>query len=271
VRPFFFGSSKQPLFGIYHPPAMKPARRTAVLLCNPFGQEAIRAHRIYRVMADRLSRSGFHVLRFDYYGTGDSSGECREVSLERWIDDVFTATEELSDTAGVQRVAWVGLRLGATTIALASARRPAMLSDLVLWDPVVDGRAYLEELRRAHLTLLAEDLEFPPVHPFAAGTAESIEIDRALGFEIPPTLREEIRGLEPGKLADLRAPRVFMIASLKTEALSALQAALMSRDGQISWETLGPSEAWNSEQAMNSLVIPVDAMNAIVGCLGETP
>jgi hypothetical protein len=45
----------------------------------------------------------------------------------------------------------------------------------------------------------------------------------------------------------------------------------MSRDGQISWETLGPSEAWSSEQAMNSLVIPVDAMNAIVGCLGETP
>jgi uncharacterized protein len=270
MRPFFFGDSKQPLFGIYHAPTAKSARRTAVLLCNPFGQEAIRAHRIYRVMADRLSRSGFHVLRFDYHATGDSSGDCSEASLGRWVDDVLTATEELSDTAGVSRVAWVGLRLGATTVALASGRRPAALSDLVLWDPVVDGVAYLEELRRAHVAFLAEDLEFPPVHPFAAGTAQTLEIDRALGFAIPPTLRQEIRALDLGTLTGLRAPRVCMIASVMTEEMGRLQTALASREGQVSWKTLGASEAWNSEQAMNSLIIPVDAMNAIIEWLEET-
>lgn len=271
MRPFFFGDSKQPLFGIYHSPSAKPVRRTAVLLCNPFGQEAIRAHRIYRVMADRLARSGFHVLRFDYYASGDSSGDCGEASLGRWVDDVLTASEELSDTAGVRRVAWVGLRLGATTVALASARRPALVSDLVLWDPVVDGLTYLEELRRAHVTFLAEDLEFPPAHPFAAGTAETIEIDRALGFAIPPALRQEIRALEAVALAGMQAPRVFMVASLMTEELVRLKAALSSRDGRVSWTTLGSSEAWNSEEAMNSLVIPVDAMNAITGWLERVP
>jgi len=269
MRPFFFGDSKQPLFGIYHPPTAKPTRRTAVLLCNPFGQEAIRAHRIYRVMADRLSRSGFHVLRFDYHATGDSSGDCSEASLGRWVDDVLTASEELADTAGVERVAWIGLRLGATAIALASARRPAMLSDLVLWDPVVDGLAYLEELRRTHLTFLADDLEFLPAHPFAAGTAQSLEIDGALGFAIPPTLRQDIRGLDGGALTGMRAPRVFMVVSLMTDEMVGLQAALASREGELAWTTLGPSEGWNSEQAMNSLVIPVEAMNAIVGWLEE--
>jgi pimeloyl-ACP methyl ester carboxylesterase len=266
VRPFFFGTSKQPLFGIYHPPAAKPARRTAVLLCNPLGQEAIRAHRIYRVMADRLSRSGFPVLRFDYFATGDSSGDCGEASLDRWVDDVLAAGEELADTAGVQRVAGIGLRLGANAVALASIRRPTALTDLVLWEPVVDGLAYLEELRQAHLAFLAEDLEFPPPHPFAAGTAQTIEVDGALGFAIPPALRQEIRALDVGKLAGMQAQRIGVVTSAMTEELGRLQRAL---GPAVSWKTVGPSEAWNSDQAMNSLVIPVDAMNVIIGCLEE--
>lgn len=270
MRPFFFGTSKQPLFGIYHPAAAKPARQTAVLLCNPLGQEAIRAHRIYRVMADRLSRSGFHVLRFDYYATGDSGGDCSEASMERWIDDVMAASEELADTAGVTRVAWVGLRLGATIVALASARRPPMLSNLVLWDPVVDGLAYLEELRHAHLTLLEDDLEFPPAPASTPGAAHSVEVDGLLGFALPPTLRQEIRGLDLGKLAGLQARRVSAIASRMTDELDGLQRLLGSREGQVSWKTLGSSDSWNSEQAMNSLVIPVEAMNAVIESLEET-
>lgn len=269
MRPFFFGTSKQPLFGIYHPAARRPARRTAVLLCNPFGQEAIFAHRIFRVMADRLSREGFHVLRFDYYATGDSSGECEEATLARWVDDVITASDELVDTAGVQSVAWIGLRLGATIAALASARQRALLSGLMLWEPVVHGLAYLEELRQAHLKLLAEDLDFPPSHPFAVGTASSIEIDQALGFAVPPALRQEIRALDAGKLAAVRARRVFVVASLKTEDLEALQTSLGPLGEQCSWNMLGQTEAWNSEQALNSSVIPVVAMNAVIECLEE--
>jgi pimeloyl-ACP methyl ester carboxylesterase len=218
-------------------------------------------------MADRLSRSGFHVLRFDYYATGDSSGDCSEASLARWVDDVLTASEELADTAGVQRVAWVGLRLGGTTTALAAARRPAILSDLVLWDPVVDGLAYLEELRRAHLKLFAEDLEIPQPHRFAAGTGQSIEIDQALGFVLPPGLRQEIRALDVGKLAGAQARRIFIIASVMTDELARLQASLGPRDGHISWSTLGLPEAWNSEHAIDSSVIPVEAMNAVIGCV----
>lgn len=269
MRHLFFGTSQQPLFGIYHPAASRPARRTAVLLCNPFGQEAIFAHRILRVMADRLSRSGFHVMRFDYFATGDSSGDCEEGTLARWVDDVRTASDELVDTAGVQSVAWVGLRLGATVAALASAQQPSPLSGLVLWEPVVRGLPYLEELRRAHLKLIAEDLVFPPPHPFSAGTAASIEIDQASGFAVPDALRQEIRALDVDRLAAVRARRVFVVASLKTEDLEALQTSLGSLGEQCSWKLLGQSEAWNSEQALNSSIIPAGALNAVIDCLEE--
>jgi len=66
MTPFHFGDSSRKLFGVYHRAGTASAQAPAVLLCNPFGEEAIRAHRIYRILAERLARHGAHVLRFDW-------------------------------------------------------------------------------------------------------------------------------------------------------------------------------------------------------------
>ena len=46
-------------------------RATGVLLCNPLGDDLIRAHRPFRHLAEDLSAAGFPVLRFDFDGTGE--------------------------------------------------------------------------------------------------------------------------------------------------------------------------------------------------------
>jgi hypothetical protein len=63
--------------------AADPAARAgcAVLLCNPFGQEALRSQRGFRVLADRFARTGCATLGFDYFGTGDSDGDDDDASL----------------------------------------------------------------------------------------------------------------------------------------------------------------------------------------------
>ena len=73
VRIEYFGASQQ-LLGAFHVAQRLQPRSTAVLLCNPFGEEASRSHRTFRVLATQLERTGFSVLRFDYSGTGDSLG-----------------------------------------------------------------------------------------------------------------------------------------------------------------------------------------------------
>jgi alpha-beta hydrolase superfamily lysophospholipase len=78
--PFYFSASARStgrtLFGWYDAPTRGSARG-GILLCNPVGDDSVRAHRPLRHLAQRLANEGFAVLRFDYDGTGDSTGDER--------------------------------------------------------------------------------------------------------------------------------------------------------------------------------------------------
>jgi hypothetical protein len=125
----------------------------AVLLCNPTYAESISAHWAYRRLAIQLSKSGFYVLRFDYFGTNNSLGEDHEGGIERWIQDIHVAAKELRQRSGFKSVSLAGLRFGATLAALAELDN---IDNLVLWEPVIDGASHLSELEVKHRALLAE-------------------------------------------------------------------------------------------------------------------
>lgn len=142
MNPFYFGPSDRPLFGLYTR-SRGVDDAPAVLLCYPVGSEYMRAHRAFRQLNMLLNRAGFHVLRFDYSCTGDSAGEGLDASTATWLDDIDWAIDELQDTAAVERISVVGLRWGATLAAEACRDRDD-IDQLILWDPVISGRAYLD-------------------------------------------------------------------------------------------------------------------------------
>ena len=57
--PLYFGAPERPLFGFYHPPTGSRVRAAGVLLCNPLGDDLIRAHRPFRHLAEDLAAAGF--------------------------------------------------------------------------------------------------------------------------------------------------------------------------------------------------------------------
>lgn len=158
MKPLFFGEAERRLYGVYHPPAK--GGRHAVLLCYPGMQEYNAAHWMFRRLATTLAREGHHVLRFDYFGTGDSDGESDVATPESAVADVHAAARELRDLSRAGEVSLVGLRLGAACAALASASGVATRR-LLLWEPVIDGAAYVRELEmldeRRNLVLLHAD------------------------------------------------------------------------------------------------------------------
>ena len=187
MLPVYFESSGARLFGIYHAAGRAPSRRVAVLICPPFGHEYIRAHRSLRQLANGLSERGHHVLRFDYYGCGDSAGDAADTDVHQWLADITAAIDELKEIARVTRVCLVGLRLGATMAAVVAAARDDVEA-VFLWDPVENGGNFLAEL---------EDLQRrwlhgrPGSHHFARGSS----VAELIGFAVPSRMRQSIAAL----------------------------------------------------------------------------
>ncbi|TBR36143.1 MULTISPECIES: alpha/beta fold hydrolase [Dyella] len=182
--PFFFGRNGE-LFGFYHP--SDDRARRAALLCPPLGQDYIRCHRLYRQLAHALAEEGFAVLRFDYFGTGDSAGSSDEVDWERCIDDTITAAAELRMRSGVKSVVAFGARLGGS-LALAAAP-DAGFADVVAWDPVIDGPAYVEELDELQAALRQDATRF------TRPRRESDVEQQWTGFAVSGALRRQIQRL----------------------------------------------------------------------------
>ncbi len=196
MQPFHFGTSQKQLFGVYHAPEVKTARQSAILLCQPLGHEYLRAHRAFRNLAVALAGQGSHVLRFDYFGSGDSSGDGEQASFEQCLSDLSAAVDELKDMSGLPRVSLVGLRIGAMLAALA-ARERRDIDRVVLWDPVLDGQRYLDDLCELHASWLLDRL----------GARATPDTSRAelLGFPVTETFH---RQLSAGKLMPFAELRV---------------------------------------------------------------
>jgi alpha/beta superfamily hydrolase len=142
---FFFGPSSRRLFGSYHPPA-RGHGRVLTVICPPLLSELGRTHTALRKLAISLAEAGHHVLRFDYYGTGDSFGTLEEATVSGWLEDIAAAVKEGRDISGCTKVRVVGVRAGAL-LACKSVGAASDIERLVLWDPLTKGLEFLEDLR----------------------------------------------------------------------------------------------------------------------------
>ena len=203
MHPFYFGDLDTQLFGMYHPPR-GAMRDVAVLLCYPFGPEYVRAYRGFRQVANALANAGCHVLRFDYYGSGDSSGAGENAYVGQWLEDVTIAADELKDMSGVGAISVVGLRLGATLSLLAIGERSDVAS-LVLWDPVVSGKDFLDDLQSMHEQRL--------VHYERAWRIPAKDPEQLLGVPVSARLRAELAALDLGDVGPVRVERVALLLS----------------------------------------------------------
>jgi amino acid adenylation domain-containing protein len=270
VVPFRFGAPGRELLGLHHAPADGANRRACWVLCNPFGQESVRSHRVYRILADRLARSGFHVLRFDYFGTGDSAGEDEDGNLATWIEDVLRADEEIARRAGVARVSWFGLRLGAslaTLAAAAAARRPA---HLVLWNPVVDGSAYLSELAHAHVAA-RRDSYGPRWETEPATRARTREEARteAIGYALTPELRAQFGALSIESFRGAPTQRVTLVGSSAGGDIARLRARLAESGADARVLTIEAEVDWLWNEMAEDSVIPPNDLRSLLAALAE--
>lgn len=186
----FFGHPESPLFGVFHAGRSKkkapPSSGVrAAIVCPPIGQEYIRTHWSLRLLAKQLQRSGIHVLRLDYHGMGDSFGMVEQIeSLSAWTQNIESAVDHLKSTTNASSVMLIGQRMGATLASKVALTRPDVNS-VVLWEPVIDGLDYLDQLRAMHAQML--DLWVCPMR-----TPNDDRLEEILGTRYSRSLLDEI-------------------------------------------------------------------------------
>lgn len=157
---FYFQSNGQTLFGWLHtPPAKVESSRWGLLICYPFGYEAICSHRAVRMIAETAASQGVTTLRFDYVGAGDSADvEPEQDLIKSWIVNIGSAVAQLRECTGVSRVCILGLRIGALLASVAAAELPEVQAFATV-APLLNGKGYIRELRTA---VFAEKLRIRP-------------------------------------------------------------------------------------------------------------
>lgn len=147
----YFDSGDHQLFGWLYRPCGQAMADTGLVICNPFGYEAICSHRSVRAFAEAAAACGVPTLRFDYLGSGDSPDiDPKLDQVDAWSSDVVAAVRELQRRTGVERVCVLGIRLGGL-LAVLAAQRCSDITSLALIGPVVNGKRYLRELRTTRL------------------------------------------------------------------------------------------------------------------------
>lgn len=140
----WFGEPGQPIIS-WLSETQKSNGKSGVILLPPIGYEYWTTHRALRELAEQLARSGHSVLRIDYRGTGDSSGDKWDASiLSQWKRDIQLSALELRKS-GVTSIALVGLRIGALLALILAKEVDA--NAVVAWIPVTAGRRYVKELQ----------------------------------------------------------------------------------------------------------------------------
>ena len=220
----YFPRDAPRLFGWLHLPAAERPSDTGLVICKPFGYEALCGHRSMRAFAEMAAAVGMPALRFDYLGAGDSLGIDPDADqIETWCRDILTAVDELRSRTGVTRICLLGFRLGALLATLAAARSDSV-DGLILVAPVISGPRYLREMRTTRLAAL-----------LGTGGAEASQSDDTGAVARAGTDSMEVSG---------HSVSAATVAALSRVDLSTLGAPRVSRMLLIDRDDLPTARAW---------------------------
>lgn len=260
MEPFYFGPKDQRLFGVYHAPSVRRSVPAGAVLCYPFLQEYLRSHRAFLRLATQLVGRGWHVLRFDYSGCGDSYGNGPS-GLDAWARDLQLAARELRERGGTMKLALVGLRLGAS-LAASVAPDVQPLEKLILWDPVVDGPEYLRELD-----------QFQHAATISPAYRRNIErfgpTDRGVGFDLAPEIMQSIGRLDLA--AQLRASaEQILVLDTQESGSTASFARRLAEGRNVSFKRLSERPIWIERKRNDprNIKVPTASLQVIVDWMG---
>jgi len=141
-HPIWIKSGDLQLSGVLQYPALDKSESgnqkfPIVVICHGFIGNRIGTDRLFVEAAEQLTQAGFLVLRFDYGGCGESSGDYGNGGLDLLIEQTRTVLDYAAslDLVDQDRIFLLGHSLGGA-VAVLTAARDSRVKSLILWAPV---------------------------------------------------------------------------------------------------------------------------------------
>jgi alpha/beta superfamily hydrolase len=128
--PFVLKTKQAQLAAVLH----SAKRGALVILCHGFTGTKSESGRLFVTTARALQRAGLNALRFDFMGSGDSSGNFREMTPNTQIRDALDVLAW--GRRRYRRVAFLGLSFGGATVICASHQAAKKPDALLTWSSV---------------------------------------------------------------------------------------------------------------------------------------
>lgn len=140
----------QKIFAVFHRPDTVE-KHSALLICHGLAGNKAGRFRLYVDLAQRLSRAGIAVLRFDYRGCGDSEGEFAQMTPIDNLSDTMLAIDFLASHPHVdaEKMGIFGRSFGGP-IAVQAAAQFKKIKSLVLWCPMFNGDQWRDQWQLVH-------------------------------------------------------------------------------------------------------------------------
>jgi pimeloyl-ACP methyl ester carboxylesterase len=137
-QPVFFAAAGQTLFGVFTRPIVDPLGVAVVVLPGGGTPFTVNRNRLSVRLCRRLSAAGFHVMRFDYHGGGESSGVLQSIRLDRpFVEDLRGAVQWIAHQ-GVARLVLMGSCFGARTALATAVKEPTVEAAILVSLPLHD-------------------------------------------------------------------------------------------------------------------------------------
>jgi exosortase A-associated hydrolase 2 len=149
IEPFFLPVDSGVRFCLLRRPPNDVAIRGGLLYVHPFAEEMNKSRRMASIQSRLFAEAGYMVLQPDLYGCGDSDGDFADARWEIWKRDIEVARDWLAGAQPGPVRLW-GLRLGAS-LAAEVAGQSAEPFELLLWQPVINGEAFLTQFLRQRI------------------------------------------------------------------------------------------------------------------------
>jgi dienelactone hydrolase len=135
----FFPGGPEKLLGILTRPTVDPLGTAVVLIPTGAGtRDSINRNRLWVRLARKVAGLGYHAVRFDYHGAGESTGIEDRLRLDRPVLDDLVGAVDWATSEGVSNFILVGSCYGARAALSYAPRSPGLQGVVLATPPLLD-------------------------------------------------------------------------------------------------------------------------------------